>query len=220
MAHVAVLPLVCGLLLAPFALCAQEADAVNAPRLAAQDQWTMRRVDLWTGREVQRVRSEVARVDERSATLLRTALSAEAGAPTPAKTVTLDLRTLTFDEPERSASSLDFAFPLTVGKKWTAEFKTPSGNPNYQVPHTRSAHVEGWETVAVPAGTFKALRISYVDRVMLFIGDGIFPAYINETRWYAPEVKWYVKREEVVRNPLKKIETQVREELVDFKLAP
>jgi hypothetical protein len=193
-------------------------EAADRPALAVGDQWVMRNVDLWTGQEVHRLRFEIVQAEASKVTLLETTMAIKEGGSGGQVRRTMDPNTWTFDDAERGASSVNLAFPLVSGKKWTAEFKTPSGNPNYQIPHTRTASVEAWESVTVPAGTFKALRVAYVDRVMLFIGDGIFPAYIEERVWYVPAVKWYVKREEIVRNPLKKIETQFREELLEFRL--
>jgi hypothetical protein len=203
-------------------LAAQEAaqKTVERPSLAVGDQWTMRKVDLWTRREVGRTRWEVAQVGDTEATLVQSVVATGTTAAEPPQRKAVDARTWTFADSNRNGNSVELAFPLMVGKKWTSEFKTAhASSTSHLIPHSRSAHVEGWESVTVPAGTFMAMRISYVDRIMLSITDATFPAYIHETVWYVPSVKWYVKREEVVRNPLKKIETQTLEELVDMKLS-
>lgn len=213
------LVLAAALVYSPVASFAQAQAAAERPVLAVGDQWVMRKTDLWTGQEVHQVRSEVTRAGVSEVTLVQTIVAVKDRAVGGQEQMTVDAVTWTFADAQRKGSSVNLAFPLMPGKKWNSEFKTLSTNPNYQIPHTRSAHVEGWESVTVPAGTFNALRVAYVDRVMLFIADGIFPAYIEERVWYVPEVKWYVKREEIVRNPLKKIETQFREELMEVKVS-
>jgi hypothetical protein len=206
--------------LLPSFAAAQPSSPVDRPAFAAGDQWVMRRIDLWTNRETARTRYEVSKLDRDGMTIVRGGAGGSDGAAATQEAVAVDPATLTFADPRRSGPRVDLAFPLAIDKEWTTEFKEPLDMvPGQLVPHTRVARVERWESVTVPAGTFDALRIAYVDRVMLFAGDGIFPAYINETLWYAPQAPWFVRREVVVRNPLKKIETQTRDELVEMRLA-
>jgi hypothetical protein len=194
-------------------------EAADRPVLRVGDRWVMARTDLWTGREIARTRTEVGAVDAGSVTVVHRT-SSPAGDTAVQEVAALDPETFTFASASRTGSLVELAFPLVVGKKWTSEFRTPSPLPSYVIPHARTAQVEAWETVRVPAGSFQALRISYTDRLMLFIGDGIFPAYVNEKVWYAPAAKWPVRRETTVLNPLRKVETQTREELVEYRLAP
>lgn len=57
---------------------------------------------------------------------------------------------------------LDFNFPLTVGKTWTAEHELTVGASN-RMPMKTSWKVEAYEDVTVPAGTFKAWRLVMTD---------------------------------------------------------
>lgn len=55
---------------------------------------------------------------------------------------------------------LDYLWPLAVGKTWTTRVtmtRLPSGE---KTPLTIDYRVEAWEDVTVPAGTFKAFRMS------------------------------------------------------------
>jgi hypothetical protein len=50
--------------------------------------------------------------------------------------------------------------------------------------------VAGWETVAVPAGRFRAARI---DADLYYVDEGRIQASARETLWYAPDVRQFVK---------------------------
>jgi hypothetical protein len=90
------------------------------------------------------------------------------------------------DEPLRVSAPRDvrFHWPLWVGKRWRCHFllKATEGDP---MPLEVSYEVEGIDTVRVPAGSFRCLRIL---RVVSFAGE-------DERRglqkagaiWYAPD---------------------------------
>jgi hypothetical protein len=83
---------------------------------------------------------------------------------------------------------LDYPWPLEVGKSWTTRVtmtRLPSGE---KVPMTIDGKVEAWEEVAVPAGTFKAYRVSWRNN----FGE-------TEVRWLNPNdglatIKRHVER--------------------------
>jgi hypothetical protein len=76
-----------------------------------------------------------------------------------------------------------FHWPLWLGKRWSCEFvdRAKGGELRLQA----SYHVEGLDTVTVPAGTFEALRI--VRRVQLV---GTPDDYLTRAQllWYAPSI--------------------------------
>lgn len=82
-----------------------------------------------------------------------------------------------------------FAWPLWVGKRWTCHYvRRAPGEP--PLPLLVEYHCDAIESVEVPAGTFRCLRIwrtasvaakgDYIDRVSL--------------HWYAPEVGYVARR--------------------------
>jgi hypothetical protein len=73
-----------------------------------------------------------------------------------------------------------FSWPLEVGKRW--EYQGEYEDQERKDRARESYQVVGVEQVAVPAGTFRALRI-----VREAHGS------IADEYWYAPEVRWYVK---------------------------
>jgi len=76
-----------------------------------------------------------------------------------------------------------FDFPLSVGKSW--RYSTESGGRNI----LNELRIEGVEEVTTPAGTFKAYKIYYRQSEVSRAASG----WVRH--WYAPVVKWWVKRE-------------------------
>ncbi len=77
-------------------------------------------------------------------------------------------------------------YPLTPGKAWTTSTMMtlyPSGNV---VPVESEWKVHDFEEVTVPAGTFRALRFTLVDRVRGAVWN-------DDSYWLAPELNQVVK---------------------------
>ncbi len=83
-----------------------------------------------------------------------------------------------------------FHWPLWVGKEWTSHFLRKQ--PGRVIPVLVSYRVEAEETVEVPAGSFRTLRILRSDRPAT--EGNFFPR--QTMHWYAPEVglevRWLV----------------------------
>jgi hypothetical protein len=89
--------------------------------------------------------------------------------------------------------ALDVAWPLEVGK-WATAYPTVLsrsalryGNARAQGRHTWK--VEGYEDVSVPAGTFKAFRITHAVSVGVQWSASVWAF----TLWYSPEARRFVK---------------------------
>lgn len=83
-------------------------------------------------------------------------------------------------------------FPLSPGKTWTTQTTMTvyqpgaTGQASMAFPLESRWAVHDFEQVTVPAGTFRAIRFSVVDRVR----DAVWH---DNTYWYAPEVRTVVK---------------------------
>ena len=109
-------------------------------------------------------------------------------------------------------------FPLTVGKEWSMQFEVAwHGDVEHLQPDRRKATVEGWETIRVPAGEFRVLRIVLVGRRRVHWIDGEFHLLVRETVWYSPDVKNVVKRDIRWRHSLGVNEHVIRE-LVEYEV--
>ena len=108
-----------------------------------------------------------------------------------------------------------FSFPLEPGKTWQGKYRTARGDGRV-FDNDRSVTVEGWEEVRVPAGTFKALKVSsltYYRRV-----DGGGGGRIVFNYWYAPEVGRPVRMEDVNIANNGVVQQDFTSELVSYKL--
>jgi hypothetical protein len=90
----------------------------------------------------------------------------------------------------------NYSFPLSPGKRWEGKYTFPSAATGARVNVSQQGRVEGWEEIKVPAGTFKAVKMTLTRDF-----DGVSPSGMRFSRrfevtnWYAPEVRWPVRRE-------------------------
>ena len=89
-----------------------------------------------------------------------------------------------------------FVFPLEVGKTWQRDVEfSNTQTPDKQVNARLEGRVVGWESVTVPAGTFRALKIVVSGWYRASSLDGQWRGRIEDTLWYAPEVRNAVRYE-------------------------
>ena len=84
---------------------------------------------------------------------------------------------VTFDPPQI------FQFPLEVGKSWAREQRMTIQAAKRTVTYALTQKVEAYEDITVPAGTFKAFKISSASS----LGDEGFT-------WFSPELGIFVKQ--------------------------
>jgi hypothetical protein len=83
-------------------------------------------------------------------------------------------------------------YPLQEGAKWTQKVVRDDAMSHEKRETLLMGKVQGWETVKVPAGEFRALRIER--RIDLGDYDSFRgPTLRWETEWYSPDVKGPVK---------------------------
>jgi hypothetical protein len=76
-----------------------------------------------------------------------------------------------------------FVWPLAVGARWEQTHRSERPTESQVYDSTYTAAVEAEETVTVPAGTFRTLKV-----VARYEGQTVVWEY-----WYAPEVRWWVR---------------------------
>jgi hypothetical protein len=114
-----------------------------------------------------------------------------------------------------------YSFPLEIGKTWEKEVTFTRNFDDRKVVSQLRGEVIGREKVSVPAGTFDALKIvvkgSY-NGWMGSAGGGRWSGQQSEIRWYAPEVKNFVKSTYEDADTFM-ARTKVILELVEYKVA-
>ena len=98
---------------------------------------------------------------------------------------------------------LVYAWPLVVGKSWDETHKQERPVERSTTDRNSTWTVGAEETVTVPAGTFRTLKITWRNR-----NNGA----VVDDMWYAPDVKQWVKIREVLSNGIRE------REMVSFKL--
>ena len=86
-----------------------------------------------------------------------------------------------------------------AGGALPASWPVPSGYPTYPTPYlewTYHVREEGWESVTVPAGTYRALKVT-IEGIRGKDPDPFWwpkqAMRFEHTTWYAPEAGRYVK---------------------------
>ena len=104
-----------------------------------------------------------------------------------------------------------FRFPLRVGDEYEVKYELLRPRDNTVVNNTtRTVKVVGWETVEVPAGRFRAIKLVAEGLVQPLDGSNAWRQQI--TYWYDPGVRRWVK----VQNVFPKFTAS--EELLEYKL--
>jgi uncharacterized caspase-like protein len=110
-----------------------------------------------------------------------------------------------------------FSFPLEPGKTWQGKYTT-ARRDGQVFDNDRSVTVEGWEKVTVPAGTFKALKVSSLTYYRRVDGKGSGGGRIVFNYWYVPEVGRPVRIEDVNIGNNGVVHQDFTSELVSYKL--
>jgi len=93
-------------------------------------------------------------------------------------------------ESRNTPARMSFVWPLGAGARWeqTYHYQSPGRKLSYDTTYT--ATVEGEDTVSVPAGTFRTLKI---------VHRRISTNAITSEEWYAPDVRMWVRIREPAR---------------------
>jgi hypothetical protein len=169
---------------------AENPSKIDAPDIKVGDRWVYNEIDLYkkekTGTMTLQVVSKSR--DEVRATVTTASGTREDVFDGEWNSRIRDGRTYTPFYPS-------YAFPLEVGKTWTAKVTYPNRTRDGENRVETTGIVVGWESITVPAGTFNALKIRHDGRWQnvrtLKTNSGIS----TTTIWYVPEVRRYVKYE-------------------------
>jgi hypothetical protein len=170
--------------------CWAQDAAVQRPSMKVGDKWAYEQRDKLTGLVRQTSTLEVVAVETDG---VRARQTVNNGEPTEDNTYDLDGNTRRADGRTFTPFRQFYAFPLHVGKTWSSRMSHPSLAGNRTINAEMKGSVVGWESVTVPAGTFKVAKIvidqPYYSEGVTGGGRGVG----RYTIWYAPEVKRLVQ---------------------------
>lgn len=185
-----------GVLVAALAGAPAFAADVAAPALTAGDSWTYRHIDEYNHLDVGTVSRSVVSADARN---IRFVSRSADGAVVDERMLSGPGMVVSGMLSARAEGALQPAlqmtpYPLREGEKWTQHVVRTDALSKEQRPMEIRGKVIGWETVKVPAGEFRALRI---ERWINLADYDAFrgPTWRWETEWYSPDVNGPVKVE-------------------------
>jgi hypothetical protein len=206
---------------APVPAAAQQpVQRVERPHFVPGESWTYRRVDLWRNEETERWRQTVTAVLGTNVTLLWEVLSSKDARRAGGRSQEyLDAaHGGLYNHLVTEGRHQPLAFPLEPGRSWRFQYRlTTEGGREVTV--RQEARAERWEQVQVPAGSFRALRISHRGEYHSTEAGASWSGQIRETYWYAPAVKRVVRTEYRDTQPDGHTWDQWRDELVGVELS-
>jgi hypothetical protein len=104
--------------------------------------------------------------------------------------------------------------PLAMGKEWRSEYETRSTQSSYAAKGSVVAKVTAQETITTSAGTFETFKFES-QRRGINSADLSKSSESEDTKWYAPQINYWVRRLFVTKVS-KRITAKLSEELISF----
>jgi hypothetical protein len=135
------------------------AQSFPAPKVSADDTWTYQNTDETRGGWRQ-TRIETTVVRAGSSGILISNKPVGSTMPPTEGLVGPDWSRMRSVNGRQTVVNRPFAFPLSIGKSWEIDYTENQPNRQHSSEQWHSVYkVMGWESVTVPAGTFRALKI-------------------------------------------------------------
>ncbi len=189
---------------------------VQSPKIVNSYQWTYRHIDLNKNEETERYTQVFESERDGYWTVQWMILSASDVNRIGTTPERFESATQSFADPRLTGHHEPLKFPLSIGKTWSFKYQYQS-KPGSHVDVQQSAVVKGWETVTVPAGTFKTLRVEHAGWYTATEGSRRWRGRISEVYWYAPDALRVVAKEYQDTRPSGSTWEHHRDELVDWR---
>ena len=170
---------------------------VESPSVRTGDTWMYNKLDGWTGALEDVSVNTVTKIDRNGIAMQSAGLDGSVVAQVQ-RTAAFNLARIEGAGFRQTAAPFypNYSFPLYVGKTWSGKVVlNNSRQGDTEVVAELSGRAVRWEMVTVPAGNFLALRLemkgTYASRSM----HGTVAGTIEDTLWYAPEVRNAVRYE-------------------------
>lgn len=172
-----------------------QAQSIEMPVVKEGDFWEYQMFDMWSGRmtgsfskQVAGVMGEFVRVSYDSREISKTG---EIGRPVQTDaTLRADMNSTAMVGGQKY-DKIYYKWPLSVGQHWTSQFKSDlanAGSPSQVMTTTLESEAKEWETITVPAGKFKTIKI--VTKGSWTVGTPVSSSgTYTAVRWYSPDAK-------------------------------
>ena len=196
---------------------AQSAAPVERPEFVIGDRWVFRQIDLYSNVELNKWENKVDGLHEDGVRFSSVTLAhKDASKVGKSFKATASRSTLTFlNSRIVEGKEVSFDFPLEVGKTWKFDYKVRRDDGSGFTTLSVDAKVDGWEEVEVPAGKFKALKVTHSSAYSTVTGGQTFNGQMVKTSWYSPEARRVVKQDYIDRASSG---DRTRTELVEYEV--
>lgn len=195
------------------------AQQAERPDWKVGDEWVYKVTEVNDGNKVSEYQHEIEKIDDGKIMIRRSEKNAEGVMVSGSlNTYNADMNYVTVEGKgvTSTPSSQSLQWPLQPGKKYPVEFSYVNTENSRKGSTDMKSEVSELQDITVPAGTFKAYKISsqgfWTRRDSEYSGSG----KEAQTIWYAPEVKRWVKWETQNRRSSGDLFTNRVVELVKF----
>ena len=188
--------LACLLVAAP-AFAQGDARRIESPGVRVGDTWMFNKIDGWNG-SLEEVTVNVVKRSDASGIVMESSSLDGSSVAKVLRTTAFNLVRVEAPAFTQKAEPFypNYSFPLYVGKTWSGKVVlSNTKQPGTEVTATLRGRADDWELVTVPAGTFFALKLSMEGTYYATDSGGGWSGTIEDTLWYAPEVRNAVRYE-------------------------
>jgi hypothetical protein len=188
--------LVC-LFAAASALAQDGARRIESPGVRVGDTWMFSKIDGWQG-ALEEVSVNVVKRSDSSGIVMESSSLDGSSVAKILRTGAFNLVRIEAPAFTQKAEPFypNYSFPLYVGKTWGGKVAlSNTKQPGVEVTAYLRGKAVGWEMVTVPAGNYLALKLRMEGRYDARGPGGFWDGTIEDTLWYAPEVRNAVRYE-------------------------
>ncbi len=171
-----------------------QSSPVNKPDIKVGDRWKYQVTNIYNNQVTSKFEQKITNVNGDEIKLDQTTFSSPEDSA--GRVASRDANRATWTFPDRrifEGSYVFLDFPLEVGKTWKNEYQRNRNEGGGTTAFSSPVKVEGWEEVEVPAGKFKALKVVHSGFYNSKTNTGAWTGRSEETVWYSPDVKKFVK---------------------------
>jgi len=191
------LALLACLVAAASAFAQDDARRIESPGVRVGDTWIFNKMDGWKG-SLEEVSVNVVKRSDSSGIVMESSSLDGSSVAKILRSTAFNLVRIEAPAFTQTAAPFypNYSFPLYVGKTWKGKVVlSNTKQPGIEVSAELQGKAVGWEMVTVPAGIYLALKLRMEGWYVATGPGGAWDGRIEDTLWYAPEVRNAVRYE-------------------------
>jgi len=174
-----------------------DARRIESPGVRVGDTWIFNKIDGWKG-SLEEISVNVVQRSDASGIVMESSSLDGSSVARILRSTAFNLVRIEAPAFTQTAAPFypNYSFPLYAGKTWNGKVVlSNTKQPGTKVSAELHGRAVGWEMVTVPAGTYLALKLRMEGRYDATGPAGAWDGTIEDTLWYAPEVRNAVRYE-------------------------